>query len=74
MQKNVTQLKCIVNSKEIIVTCDVDCSTHEVKEALYQFLKYVGQVEDNHAQKLKEEQDSKVEILDDSKHEEIMVE
>ncbi len=67
MQKNMTQLKCLVNGKEQIFTCDIDCSTIEVKEALYQFLKYVGQVEDAHAAKLKEEQDSKVEVIDESK-------
>lgn len=65
MIKNVSQMKCLVNGKEHILTCEMDCSTLEVKEALYQFLKYVGQVEDHYNQKLKEEQDSKVEILEE---------
>ena len=62
MMKNVTQLKCTVNGKENVFLCDIDCSTIEVKESLYQFLKYVGQVEDAHAAKLKAEQDEKVDI------------
>lgn len=62
MLKNVTQLKCIVNQKEIVLSCEMDASTVEVKEGLLHFLKYVGQVEDAHAAKLKEEQDAKVEI------------
>ena len=59
--KNMTQLKCLVNGKEHIFFCDMESSTTEVKESLYQFMKYVGQVEDAHTSKLKEEQDSKVE-------------
>ncbi len=74
MQKNVTQLKCIVNGKENVLTVEMDATTVEVKESLYQFLKYIGQVEDVHAAKLKEEQDSKVEILEDSNIEELKVE
>lgn len=66
MIKNISQMKCLVNGKEHFLTCDMDCSTIEVKEALYQFLKYVGQVEDHYAEKLKEEQDSKVEILEET--------
>ena len=54
MLKNVTQLKCVVNSKDIILSCDNDCSIMEVKEAIYQFMKYIGQIED--AAKLQQEQ------------------
>ena len=74
MIKNITQIKCLVNGKEHILSCEMDSSTIEVKEALYQFLKYVGQVEDTHAAKLKEEQDSKVEIFEDSKLQDSKVE
>ncbi len=73
MQKNMTQIKCIVNNKEILLYCDMDCTTNEVKESLYQFLKYVGQVEDVHAAKLKAEQDAKVEIDEEAKDEAIEV-
>lgn len=69
MLKNVTQLKCLVNEREIILTCEMDASTNEVKEGLLFFLKYVGQVEDAHAARLKEEQDSKVEITEEQKAE-----
>lgn len=67
MQKNVTQLKCMVNGKEQVFTCEMDCSTIEAKEGLLLFLKYIGQVEDAHAAKLKEEQDSKVEEIEEPK-------
>lgn len=64
MQKNMTQLKCTINGKEIIFSCETECNTIEIKEALCQFIKYVGNIEDTHKAKLKEEQDSKVEDLD----------
>lgn len=67
MQKNLTQLKCLINGKEIVLSCDMDSNTIEIKEALFQFIKHVGKIEDTHAAKLKEEQESPVEIQDDSK-------
>lgn len=67
MQKNMTQFKCTVNGKEQIFSCDIDCSTAEAKESLFQFLKCIGNIEDAHAAKMKAEQDSKVEIIEDSK-------
>lgn len=73
MQKNVTQLKCVVNGKDVILTCEIDASTIEVKEGLLQFLKYIGQVEDAYAAKLKAEQDSKVEIAEELNAEEVQV-
>ena len=71
MQKNMTNIQCLVNGKEINLTCDIDCNTHELKEALFQFFKHIGQIEDIHAAKLKEEQESPVEIIEDSKIEQI---
>jgi hypothetical protein len=67
MQKNLTQVKCVVNSKEINLSCDADCTTIELKEGLFQFFKHIGQIEDAYAAKLKEEQEKPVEIMDDSK-------
>ncbi len=51
MQKNVTQIKCVVNGKEMNFSCDVECNTLEVKEALFQFIKYIGNIEDAHSKK-----------------------
>lgn len=73
MHKTISCLFVKVNDKEIRLTCDIDCSTIELKEAIYQFTKYIGQVEDAHASKLKEEQDSKVELDEQSKSEPIEV-
>ncbi len=67
MQRNVTELKCLVNGKEIIFICDAECNTFEAKEALCFFIKHIGNIEDAHAAKRKEEQESKKEVVDDSK-------
>jgi len=69
MQKNMTKIDCIVNGKEVNLTCDMTCTTIEIKEALFQFIKHVGQVEDAHAAKLRQEQESPVEVIEDSKAE-----
>ncbi len=67
MQKNMTKLECVINGKEINLSCDMACNTIEIKEALFQFTKHVGKIEDIHAAKLKEEQENPVEVLEDSK-------
>lgn len=62
-----TQIKCLVNGKEINLSCDVECNTIEVKEALCFFIKHIGNVEDAHQAKLKAEQDEKVDIIEEPK-------
>lgn len=57
MLKTLAQLKCIVNGKECQFLCDNDMSVEAVKEALFQFQKYVGQIEDN-AKSQKEAQEA----------------
>ena len=57
MQNNVTQIKCIINQKEIVITCPIDTSTVEMKEGLFQFMKYIGKVEDTHLEMLQKEQE-----------------
>ncbi len=47
MLKNLSQLKAVVNGKEYIYNCDIDAPLQDVKESLFQFQKYIGQVEDN---------------------------
>lgn len=47
MLSNMTKLKCFVDGKEHIYYCDQDCNSFQVKEALFQFIKYIGQLEDN---------------------------
>lgn len=47
MLKNITKLECAVNEKIYQFLCDQDSPIEHVKEALFQFGKYIGQIEDN---------------------------
>jgi hypothetical protein len=46
MLKSLAQLEYIIENKVFRFTCDNDASTLFIKEALFQFQKYVGQIED----------------------------
>jgi hypothetical protein len=46
MLSNLSVLKCIVNGKTHQYICEINAPTHEIKEALFQFIKFVGQFED----------------------------
>ena len=46
MLKNITQLELKIGEKLYRLYCDIDSPLEHVKEALFQFQKYVGQVED----------------------------
>lgn len=46
MLKNITQLKAIIDGKEGVFQCENDTTLNVVKEMLFQFQKYVGQIED----------------------------
>lgn len=46
MLKNLSRLEHIAGNKVYHFICDQDSPLNEVKDALFQFLKYVGQVED----------------------------
>lgn len=46
MLKNISQLEHAVGDKVYHFMCDSNSPLNEVKDALFQFLKYVGQVED----------------------------
>ena len=47
MLKNLAQLECKVNEKVYHFSCDTNSPLEHVKEALFQFQKYIGQIEDN---------------------------
>jgi hypothetical protein len=47
MLKQISQLECVIADKIYQFTCSPDSSIEHVKEALFQFLKFVGQIEDN---------------------------
>jgi hypothetical protein len=46
MLKNIVRLDEKVNNKDYTLICDNDSPLPDVKEALFQMLKYVGQLED----------------------------
>jgi hypothetical protein len=47
MLKNISRLECKIKEKIYQFTCDMDSPLDEVKEAIFQFLKYIGQIEDS---------------------------
>lgn len=54
MLKNISKLEIKIGEKSYQFLCDMDCPLTEVKESLFQFIKYVGQIED----KIKEQQEA----------------
>lgn len=46
MLKNISQIECKIGDKFYRLTCDIDSPLDHVKESLFQFLKYIGQIED----------------------------
>lgn len=46
MLKNLSQLEHIIENKICRFICDNDTPIHFVKEALFQFQKYIGHLED----------------------------
>lgn len=46
MLRNVSKLEMVIGEKVYQMFCDADSPIEGVKEALFQFQKYVGQVED----------------------------
>lgn len=57
MLKNITRLEHVIGDKVYHLTCDADSPIEHVKEALFNFTKFVGQIED----KIKESQQKPVE-------------
>lgn len=47
MLKNICKLECVVDGKNHQYFCDNDSTLNQIKEALFQIQKYIGQVEDN---------------------------
>lgn len=46
MLKNISQLHHIIAGKAYHFTCDHDCPLEHVKEALFQFITYIGKLEE----------------------------
>jgi len=47
MLKNLCQLKYVIENKEIFFLCENDTPTPYIKEACFQVLRYIGQIEDS---------------------------
>ncbi len=47
MLKNISKLECKIGERSFQMLCDSDSPLSEVKESLFQFLKYIGQIEDS---------------------------
>lgn len=47
MLKNISQLESKIADKSYYFSCEIDAPLPNIKEALFQFLKYIGQVEDH---------------------------
>ena len=62
MLKNLTRLEANVNGRVGHFYCDFDTPLPEVKEMLFQFQKFVGQVEDSARQQ--QEMEKQVQITD----------
>ena len=58
MLKNICKLECKVGDNEICLLCDNTTPITAVKEACFQFIKYVGQVEDALAAQQKAQQEA----------------
>lgn len=76
MLKNLSRLECMVNNKVGHFYCDYDTPLEVAKEMLFQFQKYIGQVEDahkaakeQHEEKVAQESNSKVEPIVEPKDE-----
>ena len=46
MLKNISRLEHKIGDKVYHLLCDSDSPLNEIKESLFQFLKFIGQVED----------------------------
>ena len=63
MLKNLSQLELIIEDKICRFMCDFDTPLTHVKEALFQFQKYIGQIEDAAKAKHVEEKSSNIEEI-----------
>jgi hypothetical protein len=66
MLKNISKLELSIASKVFNFMCDMDAPLNDVKEALFQFQKYVGQIEDQIKQQQEQKaQENKVVVPDE---------
>lgn len=68
MLKNLSQLEHIVENKICRFICDNDTPIHFVKEALFQFQKYIGQIEDQAKQQQEAQKQAQPPEVTEEKH------
>lgn len=47
MLKNICRLEHKINNREIHLSCDQDTPITDIKEALLEFIKFIGKIEDD---------------------------
>ena len=67
MIKSISRFEVKINERTYQMLCENDSPLPEAKEALFQFIKYLGQIEDAHA---KAQEQTKVESIEESIQEE----
>lgn len=67
MLKNLSQLECKVGEKIFHLTCDPDSPLEHLKEALFQFQKFVGRLEDQIKASQVKQEEVKQEVVEESK-------
>ena len=67
MLKNFSRLEIQIDDKVIHLSCDIDTNLAQLKEALFQFQKYIGQFED----RVREEQEKAKQEVSEEKIENI---
>ena len=75
MLKNISQLELTISDKVYRFICDNDSPLEHIKEVLFQFTKYVGQIEDAIKAQQQAQNESKLPtsdlpVTDEVKHEE----
>lgn len=67
MLKNVSKLEHKIGDKVYHLLCDTDSPLVDVKEALFEFVKFIGKIEDDAKaqQKLLENEKNKEDVLND---------
>lgn len=68
MLKNIVKLECKIGEKIYQLFCDNDSPLEHLKEAFFQFQKFIGQIEDN-VKAQQEEQKKALEVSKESKEE-----
>jgi len=69
MLKNISQLECVIEGKVFRLLCDHDSPLNHAKEALFQFQKYIGHIEDQIRLKQEElKNQEKIEKLPEGEH------